>query len=385
MEVTILMPCLNEAETVATCVRKARSFLTRTGIEGEVLVADNGSSDGSPQLARDAGARVVEISKKGYGNALIGGIDAATGRYVIMADADDSYDFSQLDAFVDGLRAGNTMVIGHRFRGGIRRGAMPLLHRYLGNPALSFAGRLFFSSNIGDFHCGLRGVDRAATLKLGLRAPGMEFASEMIVKATLAGWRIAEVPTVLSPDGRSRAPHLRSWRDGWRHLRFLLMMSPRWLMLYPGACLIGIGVAAEIAILHGPLVIGGVGFDIHTMLYAGGATILGVQLILFALLARTVGVLKAVLPMSPPLERFLRLFTLERGILVGLVLGLSGLALAIYSVESWTHAGLAALDPATMMRVAIPSVTLMLAGAEIVFASFLLGLIDVRTPSGGIL
>jgi hypothetical protein len=383
MELTILMPCLNEAETVAACVRKARSFLTRTGIEGEVLVADNGSTDGSPQLARDAGARVVEISKKGYGNALIGGIDAATGRYVIMADADDSYDFSQLDAFVDGLRAGNTMVIGHRFRGGIQPGAMPLLHRYLGNPVLSFAGRLFFSSEIGDFHCGLRGVDRAATLELGLRAPGMEFASEMIVKATLAGWRIAEVPTVLSPDGRSRAPHLRSWRDGWRHLRFLLMMSPRWLMLYPGACLIGVGVAAEIAILHGPVVIGGVGFDIHTMLYAGGATILGVQLILFALLARTVGVLKALLPMSPPLERFLRLFTLERGILFGLVLGLSGLALAIYSVESWAHARLAALDPATMMRVAIPSVTLMLAGAEIVFASFLLGLIDVRTPGEG--
>jgi Glycosyl transferase family 2 len=378
MELTILMPCLNEAETVATCVRKARSFLTRTGIEGEVLVADNGSTDGSPQLARDAGARVVEISKKGYGNALIGGIEAATGRYVIMADADDSYDFSQLDAFVDGLRAGNTMVIGHRFRGGIQPGAMPLLHRYLGNPVLSFAGRLFFSSDIGDFHCGLRGVDRAATLKLGLRAPGMEFASEMIVKATLAGWRIAEVPTVLSPDGRSRAPHLRSWRDGWRHLRFLLMMSPRWLMLYPGAFLIGVGVAAQIAILHGPVVIGGVGFDIHTMLYAAGASILGVQLVLFSLLARTVGVLKSLLPMSPPLARFLRVFSLERGILLGSVLGLAGLALAIYSVNSWAHARLAALDPATMMRVAIPSVTLMLAGAEIIFASFLLGFIDVR-------
>jgi hypothetical protein len=383
MELTILMPCLNEAETVATCVRKARSFLTRTGIEGEVLVADNGSSDGSPQLARDAGARVVEISKKGYGNALIGGIDAATGRYVIMADADDSYDFSQLDAFVDGLREGNTMVIGHRFRGGIQPGAMPLLHRYLGNPVLSFAGRLFFSSDIGDFHCGLRGVDRAATLELGLRAPGMEFASEMIVKATLAGWRIAEVPTVLSPDGRSRAPHLRSWRDGWRHLRFLLMMSPRWLMLYPGACLIGVGVAAEIAILHGPVVIGGVGFDIHTMLYAAGASILGVQLVLFSLLARTVGVLKALLPMSPPLERFLRVFTVERGISLGLLLALAGLALAIYSVDSWAHTRLAALDPATMMRVAIPSVTLMLAGAEIIFASFLLGFIDVRATSVG--
>jgi Glycosyl transferase family 2 len=379
VELTILMPCLNEAETVATCVRKARGFLDRTGINGEVLVADNGSSDGSPQLAREAGARVIHIAHKGYGSALMGGIQAAYGRFVIMADADDSYDFSQLDAFVDGLRAGNTMVIGHRFRGGIRPGAMPLLHRYLGNPVLSFAGRLFFSSKIGDFHCGLRGIDRAAALQLALRAPGMEFASEMIVKATLAGWRITEVPTVLSPAGRSRAPHLRSWRDGWRHLRFLLMMSPRWLMLYPGACLIGIGVAAELAILHGPIVIGGIGFDIHTMLYAAGATVLGVQLVLFSLLARTVGVLKNLLPMSEPLARFLRIFTLERGIVLGLLLGTAGLGVAAYSVESWANARLAALDPATMMRVAIPSVTLMLAGAEIVFASFLLGFIDVRT------
>jgi hypothetical protein len=383
VELTILMPCLNEAETVATCVRKARGFLERVGIDGEVLVADNGSTDGSQKLAVNAGARVVPVAQKGYGSALLGGINAAYGRFVIMADADDSYDFSQLDAFVDGLRAGNTMVIGHRFRGGIRRGAMPLLHRYLGNPVLSFAGRLLFSSRIGDFHCGLRGVDRVAVLQLGLRAPGMEFASEMIVKATLAGWRIAEVPTVLSPDGRSRAPHLRSWRDGWRHLRFLLMMSPRWLMLYPGTFLIGIGVAAEVAILHGPIVLGGVGFDIHTMLYAAGATILGVQLVLFSLLARTVGVLKKVLPMSPPLARFLRVFTVERGILSGLSLGLVGLGLAVYSLENWAHARLAALDPATMMRIAIPSVTLMLAGAEIVFASFLLGFIDVRANGPG--
>lgn len=378
MELTILMPCLNEAETVATCINKARSFLDRTGIEGEIVVADNGSSDGSPELARMAGAQVVHIAEKGYGNALIGGITAAHGQFVIMADADDSYDFSQLDAFVACLRAGHTMVIGDRYRGGIRPGAMPFLHRYLGNPLLSFAGRLFFSTGIGDFHCGLRGVDRAAAVQLGLHAPGMEFASEMIVKAKLAGWRIAEVPTVLSPTGRSRAPHLRSWHDGWRHLRLLLMMSPRWLMLYPGACMIGIGVAAELAILQGPIIIDGVGFDIHTMLYAAGAIILGIQLVLFSLLARTVGVLKKVLPMSLPLQRFLRIFTLERGILLGLALSLAGLGLAIYSVASWAQARLAALDPGTMMRVAIPSVTLMLAGAEIIFASFLLGFIDVR-------
>ena len=379
LELTILMPCLNEAETVAVCVRKARSFLERTCIEGEVLVADNGSTDGSVALARDAGARIVHIAQKGYGSALLGGVRAAHGRFVVMADADDSYDFSQLDAFVGSLRAGNSLVIGHRFRGGIQPGAMPPLHRYLGNPVLSFAGRLFFSSRIGDFHCGLRGVDRAAMLRLGLSAPGMEFASEMIVKATLAGWRIAEVPTTLSPAGRSRPPHLRSWRDGWRHLRFLLMMTPRWLMLYPGAALIITGTAAEAAILRGTIVIHGVGFDIHSMLYAAGATVLGLQLVLFSLLARTIGVVKNHLPMSPSLARFLRVFTLERGILLGLSIGATGLALAVYSVASWAHARLGALDPTEMMRVAIPSVTLMLAGGEIFFASFLLGFIDLRS------
>jgi glycosyltransferase involved in cell wall biosynthesis len=379
VELTILMPCLDEAETIAICVTKARDFLQRSRIDGEVLVADNGSTDGSADLALAAGARVVQIARKGYGNALIGGIDAAHGRFVIMADADDSYDFSRLDAFVEKLRDGSMMVIGNRFRGDIEPGAMPLLHRYLGNPLLSFVGRLFFGSGIGDFHCGLRGVERSAALRLGLQAPGMEFASEMIVKATLAGWRIAEVPTVLSPTGRTRAPHLRSWRDGWRHLRFLLMMSPRWLMLYPGASLIVVGVAAQLALLRGPLLIAGVGFDIHTMLYAAGALILGVQLVLFSLLARAVGVLKNVLPISPPLARFLRVFTLERGILLGLSLALAGFGLAVYSVLTWAHARLGALDPAAMMRVAIPSVTLMIAGTEVIFSSFLLEFIDVRS------
>jgi glycosyltransferase involved in cell wall biosynthesis len=379
VELTILMPCLDEAETIAICVTKARDFLQRSRIDGEVLVADNGSTDGSADLALAAGARVVQIARKGYGNALIGGIDAAHGRFVIMADADDSYDFSRLDAFVEKLRDGSMMVIGNRFRGDIEPGAMPLLHRYLGNPLLSFVGRLFFGSGIGDFHCGLRGVERSAALRLGLQAPGMEFASEMIVKATLAGWRIAEVPTVLSPTGRTRAPHLRSWRDGWRHLRFLLMMSPRWLMLYPGASLIVVGVAAQLALLRGPLLIAGVGFDIHTMLYAAGALILGVQLVLFSLLARGVGVLKNVLPLSPPLAHFLRVFTLERGILLGLSLALAGFGLAVYSVLTWAHARLGALDPAAMMRVAIPSVTLMIAGTEVIFSSFLLEFIDVRS------
>jgi glycosyltransferase involved in cell wall biosynthesis len=378
MELTVLMPCLNEAETIAICVRKAREFLNRTSIEGEVVVADNGSTDGSAELAIAAGARVVRVTEKGYGNALIGGVCAARGTFVIMADADDSYDFLELGPFVESLRAGNMMVIGNRFRGGIQPGAMPLLHRYIGNPLLSFAGRLFFSSGIGDFHCGLRGVDRASVLQLGLQAPGMEFASEMIVKATLAGWRIAEVPTILSPTGRSRAPHLRSWRDGWRHLRFLLMMSPRWLMLYPGAFLIAAGATAQIAIERGPVFFDGVGFDIHTMLYAGGAVILGIQLILFSILARAIGVLKNALPMSPALARFLGVFTLERGIALGVFLGVSGLGLGAYSTIGWAQARLAALDPTVVMRVAIPSVTLMIAGAQIVFSSFLLGFIDIR-------
>lgn len=382
LELTILMPCLNEAETVSTCVRKARAFLDRTGVVGEVLVADNGSTDGSCELARNAGARVVRIAAKGYGHALMGGIQAARGRFVIMADADDSYDFSQLDGFLESLRGGDTLVIGHRFRGGIRPGAMPWLHRYLGNPVLSFLGRLFFSCRIGDFHCGLRGVERAAALRLGLSSPGMEFASEMIVKAALARWKIAEVPTILSPAGRSRPPHLRSWRDGWRHLRFLLIMSPRWLLLYPGMLLITAGLAAELAILRGPVVIHGVGFDIQTMLYAAGATILGLQLVLFSVIGRTVGVLKGLLPMTPRLRAFLRAFTVERGVLLGVLLGLAGLCLAVYSVDAWVRARLGAMNPVTAMRVVISSVTMMLAGGEILFASFILGLIDVRPGEG---
>ena len=242
MELTVVMPCLNEAETVATCVRKAIGFLAESGISGEVLVADNGSTDGSQQLAADAGARVVPISDKGYGNALMGGIVAARGKYVIMGDADDSYDFTNLMPFVNELRKGADLVMGNRFRGGIAPGAMPPLHKYLGNPVLSFVGRLFFRSKIGDFHCGLRGFSRDSVMALNLQATGMEFASEMVVKATLAGQHVTEVPTTLSKDGRSRPPHLRSWRDGWRHLRFLLLFSPRWLFFLPGLALLIAGL-----------------------------------------------------------------------------------------------------------------------------------------------
>src|SRR6201997_4462303 len=265
------MPCLNEAETVATCVRKAIGFLAESGISGEVLVADNGSTDGSQQLATDAGARVVPISDKGYGNALMGGIVAARGKYVIMGDADDSYDFTHLMPFVNELRKGSDLVMGNRFEGGIEPGAMPPLHKYLGNPVLSFVGRLFFRSKIGDFHCGLRGFRRDSAIALGLQATGMEFASEMVVKATLAKQKITEVPTTLKKDGRSRKPHLRSFRDGWRHLRFLLLFSPRWLFFYPGLVLLLLGLGFGAAVATGPLNIGGVNFDVDTLVACGAA------------------------------------------------------------------------------------------------------------------
>src|ERR1700734_472731 len=286
MELTILMPCLNEALTVETCIRKARSYLERRSITGEVLVADNGSTDGSQSLALAAGARVVEIQDKGYGAALMGGIEAANGRYVIMADADDSYDFTDLDGFVDRLRRGFELVVGNRFQGKIKPGAMPLLNRYLGNPVLSLIGRTLFASPVGDFHCGLRGFERQAILGLHLRAPGMEFASEMVVKASLASFKIAEVPTKLSPDGRQRAPHLRPWRDGWRHLRFMLLRSPQWLFLYPGLLLTVFGLIGAIALIKAPIRVAGLlTLDINALLYFSIAATVGVQITFFGLFA----------------------------------------------------------------------------------------------------
>lgn len=379
IEITVLMPCLNEVETVASCVSKAMAFLQRAGISGEVLVADNGSTDGSVQAAISKGARVVAVPERGYGNAIRRGIEIARGRFVIVGDSDDSYDFSRLDSFVARLRSGDQLVLGNRFAGGIAPGAMPLLHRYLGNPVLSFIGRLFFRAPISDFHCGLRGLDRGSIMSLGLGSTGMEYASEMIVKATLARLKVVEVPTKLSRDGRSRPPHLRSWRDGWRHLRFLLMMSPRWLLFYPGVALILVGLLAQAIIVRGPVVIHSVGFDIHTMLYSAGATILGLQLVIFSLIARAIGHTRGLLPATPGTERIWRIVSLERGIVLGVVIGAGGLAVAVHSVAIWLDAHLGALDPTAMMRYAIPSVTMMISGAEIVFASFVLNLIE---PNG---
>src|SRR6266705_273771 len=308
-ELTILMPCLNEAATVGSCIAKARGFLERAGIAGEVLVADNGSDDGSRALAEAAGARVVEVAERGYGAALAGGITAARGRYVIIGDADDSYDFARLEGFVARLREGYPLVMGNRFHGGIGKGAMPLLHRYLGNPVLSFVGRLLFRAPVGDFHCGLRGFDRDAVRALDLRTRGMEFASELVVKAALAGWRIAEVPTTLQPDGRGRPPHLRSWRDGWRHLRFLLLFSPRWLFLYPGLTLFIVGSTLSTALYFSTLRIGGAGLDIHTLLVAGFLSLLGYQLVLFAVFTKIFAIREGFHPPHPVLQTLLRYIT----------------------------------------------------------------------------
>jgi len=369
-ELTILMPCLNEAETVGICVEKAHSYLTRSGIAGEVLVADNGSTDGSQATAEAKGARVVPVAAKGYGSALMGGIAAARGRYVIMGDADDSYDFAALDPFVTELRAGSQLVMGNRFAGGIKPGAMPLLHRYLGNPVLTGFGRLFFHSPVGDFHCGLRGFDRAAIQGLGLTTSGMEFASEMVVKATLQGLRVAEVPTTLSPDGRSRSPHLRSWRDGWRHLRFLLLFSPRWLFLYPGVALMLAGGLSMLWLLPGPRQIGNVTLDVHTLVYSAAAIICGFQAVTFAVFAKTYGIKAGLLPEDPRITKFGQVFSLEIGLIVGLILVVAGLTASIYAVGSWGQAAFAGLDPSTTMRVVLPAVTALILGLQAIFSSF---------------
>jgi hypothetical protein len=372
LELTILMPCLNEARTVATCVAKARSFLRRSGVAGEVLVADNGSRDGSQALAEQAGARVVAVHERGYGAALLGGIQAAHGRFVIFGDADDSYDFEQLDAFVDALRGGAQLVMGNRFKGGIAKGAMPPLHRYLGNPLLSGLGQLFFPSPVGDFHCGLRGFDRAAILGLELGAPGMEFASEMVVKATVHGLKVVEVPTTLRPDGRHRAPHLRSWRDGWRHLRLLLVFSPRWLFLYPGLLLIALGFAGMVWLQPAPRMLGGVGLSIHTLLFCGVAIELGVLALSFSIFAKVHAVQAGLLPADERLARFTNRATLERGLLLGLSLALAGVAGSAWAVWQWSLAGLGALVPEQSMRVVIPSATALLVGSQVALAAFML-------------
>jgi hypothetical protein len=374
VELTVVMPCLNEAETVATCVRKAIGFLAESGISGEVLVADNGSTDGSQRLATDAGARVVPISDKGYGNALMGGIVAARGKYVIMGDADDSYDFTNLMPFVNELRKGADLVMGNRFRGGIAPGAMPPLHKYLGNPVLSFVGRLFFRSKIGDFHCGLRGFSRDSVMALNLQATGMEFASEMVVKATLAGQHVTEVPTTLSKDGRSRPPHLRSWRDGWRHLRF----SPRWLFFLPGLVLLVAGLAIGAIVVPHPFSIGSVTFDVDTLVAASAMIVIGFQAVLFWLFTQVYAGSEGFLPEEPKVDRVLERLSLERGLMLGGLIGLAGLAGLIFSLLYWNGQKFSHLDYEHSLRIMIPSVTALIVSCQVVLGTFFLSILGIK-------
>ena len=371
------MPCLDEAETIAICIEKARGYMERCGISGEVLIADNGSTDGSQAIAESLGARVVPIPKKGYGSALLGGILAAKGQYVIMGDADDSYDFSDLDYFIEKLREGHDLVMGNRFKGGIKPGAMPPLHRYLGNPVLTGFGRLFFKSPLGDFHCGLRGFNRQAIQNLGLTSSGMEFASEMVVKATLQDLRIAEVPTTLSPDGRTRAPHLRSWRDGWRHLRFLLLFSPRWLFLYPGASLMALGLLSMIWLLPGPRHLGGLTLDVHTLVYSAAAIVCGFQAVAFALFTKIYAIDAGLLPRDPRIVKLGELFSLEIGLVVGTVLLLGGLGASVFAVEIWGQSEFSDLDPTISMRIVLPGATAIILGLQIVFSSFFFSVLEL--------
>lgn len=375
-ELTILMPCLNEAETLAPCIRKARLFLEKSGISGEILIADNGSTDGSLEIAEREGARIISVSQKGYGSALWAGIAAASSRYVIMGDADDSYDFSTLMPFVDLLRQGNDLVIGNRFQGGIAPGAMPLLHKYLGNPLLTRIGRLFFEVDIGDFHCGLRGFDRDRIYQLQLHTSGMEFASEMIVRSALSSYRIAEVPTGLKKDGRSRPPHLKTWRDGWRHLSFLLMYSPRWLFLYPGMALVLFGFFTTALTFPGLVTIGGVGFDIHTFVVGCISIVIGTQSISFSLIARRFATLRGWLPPGH-FSGSLASLTLERTLLVAGIPAFLGAGGLLYCVANWASTGFGALQYAAMLKLLILSMTGLAIGVQLALTAFLSAVIDI--------
>jgi len=376
--VSIVMPCLNEAETLATCIRKALSAIAEAGVTGEVIVADNGSTDGSQQIASAEGARLVPVAARGYGAALLGGIEAASGTYILMADADDSYKFEHLARFLDSLQQGADLVMGNRFKGNIEPNAMPFLHRYLGNPILSWLGRLFFRTPVGDFHCGIRAFSKNAIKSLNLRTTGMEFASEMVVKASLMGLNIAEVPTTLSPDGRSRPPHLRTWRDGWRHFRFLLLYSPRWLFLYPGAILSLIGLAATIWLFPKERSIGSLHFDVGTLAYALASLLIGFHTCAFAVSAKIFGISEGLLPPDPRFDKWFKYLTLEMGVFLGSLLFAVGFADAIYSLWHWAQMDFGPLSPSSSVRLSLPAAVAMMLGIETILTSFFLSLLGMR-------
>lgn len=381
LEISIVIPCLNEHETVATCVRKAVTALDQAGIAGEVIVADNGSTDGSQELARQAGARIVPVAAKGYGSALMGGIAAARGRYVLMGDADDSYDFGEAPKFVEKLRTGCDVVQGCRLPAGggtVRPGAMPWLHRWVGNPGLTFLSQMMFRAPIHDIYCGMRGFTKAAYETFRLRSPGMEFATEMIIKASLFGAKFEEVPITLWPDGRiSRRPHLRTFRDGWRTLRLFLMFSPRWLFWYPGLGMMLLGLIGYAMAMPGIKLMGAT-MDAHTLLVSSLMLLVGFQSACFAVVTTAYSVGHKYLPETANMRLFARLFTLERGLMAGAAAMVAGAALVGYTAVQWALGGFGPLDYAHSMRVVVPGVTALSLGASTIFCSFLCNVVGTR-------
>ena len=372
-----MLPCLNEAATLETCIRKARRSLDGLGVPGEIVVADNGSTDGSIAIAAANGARLVHVQERGYGNALNAGIAAAQGQWVIMGDADDSYDFGDLAGIVEKLRAGFDLVVGNRFRGGIRPGSMPALHRYLGNPLLSFIGRRVYGTACGDIYCGLRGFRADRVRSLHLRSTGMEFALEMVVKATMRGFRVAEVPITLSPDAEGREPHLQTWRDGWRSVRLLLLYSPRWLFLYPGLALLVVGILGMLWLVPEQRTVGDVTFDVSTLLYAGLAVVGGLQAVYFFVTARWFGITEGLLPDNPRFRRFVGAVTLEVGLVAGVVLLAVGVGLSVYALQTWNRAGFGRLDYPSTLRIVIPGVTLIACGLQTILSSLFLSVLGL--------
>jgi len=378
IELSIVMPCLNEAETLAICIKKAQLFFERENINGEVIIADNGSTDGSQIIAENLNATVVNVQRKGYGSALIGGIEAANGTYIIMGDADDSYDFSNLMPYVKKLREGYDLVMGNRFKGGIKKGAMPFLHKYLGNPVLSFIGKLFYKIKIGDFHCGLRGFSKEAFATMQLRTTGMEFASEMVVKASLLNLSITEVPTILSKDGRTRPPHLNTWRDGWRHLRFLLLYSPRWLFFLPGIFFMIFGLITSAILIYNPVTIGTITFDVHTLLFTTTCILIGFQFVLFYGLTKVYTVENKLLPKSKNYNKQFQFINLEKGLILGGLLILIGIILSFLAYNYWQEINFGNITNSNTLRIVIPAITSLILGVQIILFSLFFSILGLK-------
>ncbi len=379
MQLTILMPCLNEAETLAICINKANAWIAGSGIDAEVVIADNGSTDGSQSIAETLGARVVSVDQPGYGSALFHGAMASKGEWIIMGDSDDSYDFSQLDVFVQKLQEGYDLVMGNRFLGGIAKGAMPWKNYYIGNPVLTRIGRLLFNCPSKDFHCGLRGFRKEAFVRMDLRTTGMEFASEMVIKASLFRMKIAEVPTTLSKDGRSRPPHLLPWRDGWRHLRFMLLFSPRWLFIIPGLVLFLISLLGYAALLVGPQRLGSVTFDVHTLFFFQAGLILGFVAIALGVIIRMFGMREGLLQENSWLQKLRVTPLLEIGSALGIIMMLGGLFLGFDALMAWGAVRFAALEPGELLRTISLSTLLIMLGGFTLMVSLIMGFLALPT------